>query len=105
MYGQKVVRKGVQKAPRNPKSPVKQANPRLRIGQKRVKNGPQKRHQNPTQKSTKLKSTKIDEKPQNRRKSPKTTSGGLFGPKKTPSGVHFDGPTIAKQTHLGEQNA
>jgi hypothetical protein len=45
MYGQKVVRKGVQKAPRNRKSPVKQANPSPRKVQKRVKNGPQKRHQ------------------------------------------------------------
>jgi hypothetical protein len=57
MYGQKVVRKGVQKAPRNPKSPVKQANPSPRKVQKRVKNGPQKRHQKCTQKSS-LKSTR-----------------------------------------------
>jgi hypothetical protein len=56
MYGQKVVRKGVQKAPPNPKSSVKQANCKTREGQKRVKNGPQKRHQKCTQKSS-LKST------------------------------------------------
>jgi hypothetical protein len=37
MYGQKVVRKGVQKAPRNPKSPVKQANRKPNEGQKGCK--------------------------------------------------------------------
>jgi hypothetical protein len=41
----------------------------------------------------------------NRPKSPKSTEGGFFGPKKPRSGVTFDGPTIVKRTHLGEQNA
>jgi hypothetical protein len=50
------VPKGVPKRSKNPlpktKSPVKQANPRLRIDQKGCKNGPQKRNQNCTLKST-----------------------------------------------------
>jgi hypothetical protein len=45
MYGQKPVKKRVKNHPWNPKSPTKQANPSPRKVQKRVKNGPQKRHQ------------------------------------------------------------
>jgi hypothetical protein len=50
MYGQKGVPKRVKNHPWNPKSPTKQANSKTREGQKRVKNGPQKRHQKCTQK-------------------------------------------------------
>ena len=45
MYVQKGVQKGVQNTHRDRKNPVNEANRAERIGQKRVKNGPQKRHQ------------------------------------------------------------
>jgi hypothetical protein len=73
-----------------------------------LKNRTKIQHKNPPNlnrpKSTK--NHKIDEnRSKNRRKSPKSTFGGFFGPKKARSGVEIDGPTIAKRTHLGEQNA
>jgi hypothetical protein len=70
------------------------------------KNGTKIQHKNPP-KSTK--NHKIDEnrpKPvKNRRKSQKSTFGGFFDPLFGGFVARFDGPTIVKRTHLGEQNA
>jgi hypothetical protein len=96
------------------KNPVKQANRAGSLTQKRVKNEPQKRHQNPTQKSTKLKSTKIDEKPQNRRKSTKTGQKidenrqklppvDYLGPKKPPRGYILTGRRLRNRPTLGSK--
>jgi hypothetical protein len=88
MYVPKGVPKRVKNHTRNQKSPVKPTTCSQRIGQKRVKNGLQKRNQKSTERDLAKKSTERPENPENGQQFPKTdeelTKIPQTGPKHPP---------------------